>query len=206
MTTDALLTYMSIQPLAKIEKKPKLRDFNQPFVLFGVNEGDPMFTFVNIHAAWTIQRAFRVYRSKKIVARRRYELWQRSSDMQWSFFCHLAETNTLSTQANNILDFLGVRPTKPVFFDEVRHPTVSERYLSNLRSKDEKKNLKLEFEAKYRERLLFLQKSAVIEGKQYFNLGFERITTNYKLKLAFRRAFASSVRKRARPVLAATGL
>ena len=114
------------------------------------------------------------------------------------FFCHLAETNTLSTQANNILDFLGVRPTKPVFFDEVRHPTVSERYLSNLRSKDEKKNLKLEFEAKYRERLLFLQKSAVIEGKQYFNLGFERITTNYKLKLAFRRAFGIKRKKKSK--------
>ena len=124
-------------------------------------------------------------------------------DMQWSFFSHLAETNTLSTQANNILGFIGVRPTKPVFFDEVRHPTVSERYLSNLAAKDEKKNIKMEFESKYRERLLYLQKAAVMEGKEYFSMGFERINTNYKMRLAFRRNFGYKRKKKSRAEIGA---
>jgi hypothetical protein len=102
-----------------------------------------------------------------VVARRRFEFWLRSGDMQWNFFNHLAETNTLTTQANNVLYYLGVRPSKPILFDEVRHPLVSERFLSSVKAKSELKNQKLEFDSKYRERLLYLQKSAVTEGKEY---------------------------------------
>ena len=195
MTTDALMTYKEVQPLAKIEKKPKLRDFFQPFVMYGVNEGDPMFNRRNITAAWTIQRAFRVYRAHKLVARKRYEMWVRSCDMQGSFFSHLAETNTLTTQANNILDYLGVRPSKPIKFDEVRHPTVSGRYLSNLKKPDEAKNLKEEFESKYRERLLFLNKASVSDNLEYFSKGYQMLTGNYKMKLALRRFFGHKKKK-----------
>lgn len=195
MTTDALTTYKDVQPLAKIDKKPKLRDFFQPFVLYGVNEGDPMFNRRNITAAWTIQRAFRVYRAHKLVARKRYESWVRACDMQGSFFSHLAETNTLTTQANNILDYLGVRPSKPIKFDEVRHPTVSGRYLSNLKKPNELKNMKEEFEAKYRERLLFLNKASVSDSLEYFSKGYQQLTGNYKMKLALRRFFGHKKKK-----------
>ena len=50
-------------------------------------------------------------------------------------------------------------------------------------AKNEKKNLK-EFAAKYRERSIPAEK-AVIEGKEYFPTGFEKITSYYKMKLAF---------------------
>jgi len=189
MTRDALYMYTQTQPLCKIDPVPKLEGFVQNFVMFGLNEGDPMFSRKNINAAWTMQCAFRMHRSRKIVARRRYELWLRSGDRQANFFAHLAETNSLTMQANNILNFMGVRPAKPVFFDEVRHPTLSGRYDNSTHVKNELKSLKLEFNQKYRERLLYLQQAAVIEGKEYFSKGFEKISKKYKLKMASRRIF-----------------
>ena len=73
----------------------------------------------------------------------------RSAALQSIFYNHLSETNTLTTQGNNILHYLGVTSTKPIFFDEVRHPTYSGRYLNSVKKISEKKNLKEEFASKY---------------------------------------------------------
>ena len=183
MTRDPLITYMDPQPLNEINRWPKLEGFKQPYVIYGVNEGDPMFTRRNISAAWTIQRAFRCHRSRKIAARKRFEYWLRSADRQWSFFTHLADTNTLTMQSNYFLTWLGVKPEHPVFFDEVRHPLLTGRYESAIKVKNEKKSIQAEFEQKYRERLLFIQKQALFKGKDFFRTGYEKLTMSKKMSM-----------------------
>lgn len=194
MTSDPLATYMLPQPLNEIENVPKIDGFVQNFVLYGVNEGDPMFSRRNITNAWVIQRAYRMHRSRRIVARRRFELWLQSCDRQWAFFNHLADTNTLTMQSNFFLSALGVKPVKPVFYDEVRHPLLSGRYESSVKKKDEKKAIKGEFEAKYKQRLLFLQKASITRGKEYFSTGYDRLTGQRKFFMFLQKAcgFSSS--------------
>ena len=188
MTSDPLATYMNPQPLNEIKTIPtELDGFEQKFVLFGVNEGDPMFTRRNILAAWTLQRAYRCHRARRVVARRRFELWLQSCDRQWSFFNHLADTNTLSMQSNFFLDFLQIRPVKPSFYDEVRHPLLSGRYDSQTKKKDEKKTILAEFNTKYQQRLLFLQKAQLTRGKEYFATGWEKLTRQKKFFMFLQR-------------------
>lgn len=183
MTTDAYSTYAFTQPLTKVQVKPKLLEYEQPSVIFGVDGSDPFFCKKNVNAVWTLQRAFRVFRARKIASRKRYELWLRSAGRQWSLLNHLAETNTLNMQAHNVAGLLGVRPAKPVFFDEIRHPFLPARLTSNVTKEAESVAIAREWEFKYRDRINYLQKCAIIQGREYFSTGYEKLTFNRKLNI-----------------------
>ena len=197
MTTDPLGIYTEKQPLAKIQKLPSLEEYRLPEWMFGTDAANEFYCEKNVLAAWTIQQVFRAYRSRKIVARRRYELWMRASARQWALSNHMADTNTLSVQGINVAHFLRLRPPKPVHFQEVRHPVQPGRLASHVTKPIEKKVINKEFEMKYRDRLKFLQKSALIRGKQYFALGYEKMTGRRELGLFFRRALGLSKRANA---------
>lgn len=158
--------------------KPKLIEFEQRQVIFGLDKDDPFFSKKNVNAAWTLQRAFRVFRAKKMASRRRYELWLRSAARQWSLMNHLAESNTITMQAHNAAGFLGVRPAKPVFYDEIRHPFQPPRLSSTVNKEAENIAIKREFDYKYRDRIAYLQKCAIMQGREYFAVGKHRRCTN----------------------------
>lgn len=151
--------------------KPKLVEFEQRPVIFGVDKDDPFYSKRNVNAAWTLQRAFRVFRAKKIASRKRYELWLRSAGRQWLLMNHLAETNTVTMQAHNVAGLLGVRPVKPVFFDEIRHPFQPARLSSTVNKEVESIAINREFDHKYRDRIAYLQKCAIMQGREYFATG-----------------------------------
>jgi hypothetical protein len=151
--------------------KPKLIEFEQRAVIFGLDASDPFYSKKNVNAAWTVQRAFRVFRARKIASRKRYELWLRSAGRQWSLMNHLAETNTVTMQAHNIAGLLGIRPAKPVFYDEIRHPFQPARLASTVNKEAERVAVAREFEYKYRDRIAYLQKCAIMQGREYFAMG-----------------------------------
>lgn len=171
MTTDAFNTYAAPQPLTKIQVKPKLLEYEQPTGIFGTNNDDPFYSKKNVKAAWTLQLAFRVFRAKKIASRKRYELWLRAAARQWTLMNHLAETNTVTMQAHNIAGLLGVRPVKPVYYDEIRHPFQPPRLTATVAKEAESVSIKREFEYKVRDRLVYLQKCAIMQGREYFATG-----------------------------------
>ncbi len=187
MTLDALQAYTKPQPLAKVKRKPVLTGFKQPFVVFGLSEDDPFYQYKNVVAAWTIQRAFRMHRARKITARKRYELWVRSGDIQNVLFNCLSDSNSLTTQAYNMYSVLGFQPKRPVFYDEIRHPVLPPRFIATATKVDEKVSLKQEFDAKIADRLVFLEKCAVRRGRDFFGIGNEKFTRYRKLKLLFRK-------------------
>lgn len=197
MTTDAFNTYAFTQPLTKIQVKPKLLEYEQAAVIFGLNGSDPFYCKKNVSAAWTLQRAFRVFRARKIASRKRYELWLRSAARQWSLMNHMAETNTLNMQAHNVAGLLGVRPAKPVFFDEIRHPFLPPRLASTVAREAESLAIKREFDYKIRDRIAYLQKCAIIQGREYFATGYERLTTNRKLSLVSSMAYGAMFKRAA---------
>ena len=187
MTADAIQFYTRPQPVGRIEKKPTLVGFNQPFVIYGVNEEDPLFKSNNVDAAWVIQRAFRVYRSRKLVARKRYEVWVRSSAVQANLYKQLSETNTLTTQGHNATKVMGMRPVKDVFFDEVRHPVLPPRMINTVGKLAEEKAILLEAEEKIKARSFYLEKATVLAQQGVIYTGFERLTKYKKFKLLLKR-------------------
>lgn len=189
MTTDAYSTYAYPQPLTKVQVKPKLLEYEQPTVIFGMHETDPFYCKKNVAAAWTLQRAFRVFRARKIASRKRYELWLRSAARQWSLLNHLAETNTVTMQAHNVMGLLGIRPAKPVFYDEIRHPFQPPRLTSNVTKESEAVTIQREYEFRYRDRIAYLQKCAIIQGREYFPTGYEKMTNLRKLGLLYTMTF-----------------
>ena len=189
MTTDAYSTYAFSHPLTKVQVKPKLLEYEQPSVIFGVNGDDPFYSKKNVSAAWTLQRAFRVFRARKIASRKRYELWLRSAARQWSLLNHFAENNTVNMQAYNVAGIFGIRPAKPVFYDEIRHPFQPPRLTSNVAKESEAVTIKREFEYRYRDRIAYLQKCAIIQGKEYFPTGYEKMTYARKVGQLYRMVF-----------------
>lgn len=183
MTTDAFVTYNYTQPLSKIQRKPALVEYEPIPAIFGIDPEDPFFSKANVNAAWTVQRAFRVFRAKKIASRKRYELWLRSSARQFSLLYHLAETNTMTTQAYNVAGIFKIRPQKPVFYDEIRHPFMPPRLTKQVARESEKVSIQREFEYRARDRIAYLQKAALISGKEYFSTGYEKMTFNRKLRI-----------------------
>lgn len=180
-----------------MQVKPKLVEFEQAPVIFGIDNSDPFYSKKNVSAAWTLQRAFRVFRAKKIASRKRYELWLRSAARQWSLMNHLAETNTLNMQAHNVAGLLGVRPVKPVFFDEIRHPFLPARLTSTVAKEAEAVAIKREFDYKMRDRIAYLQKCAIMQGREYFAVGYEKLTYNRKLSLFSSMAYGLMFKKKA---------
>ena len=95
MENNALIHYEeTVSALSNYPAKPILPPgaINQPFIVFGNNGGDPFYGRANAAAAWTIQRAFRIYRSRKIAARLRFELWERTKAQHASMLAHLMVT------------------------------------------------------------------------------------------------------------------
>lgn len=77
MTTDAIACYENIQPLAHIDDKPTLTNLRWNR-MYGYKPEDPFYKRSNVKAALKIQRAYRIFRSRKITARKRYEMWSRT--------------------------------------------------------------------------------------------------------------------------------
>jgi len=44
---------------------------------------------------------------------------------------------------------------------------------------------------------MYLQKAAIVPGMTYFSMGFEKMTTNFKVKMAYRRFFGHKKKKSA---------
>jgi hypothetical protein len=205
MTTDAFNTYAFSQPLSKIQIKPKLLEYEYPEVIFGLDNTDPFFSKKNVNAAWTLQRAFRIFRAKKIASRKRYELWLRSAGRQWSLLNHMAETNTMNMQAHNVAGLLRVRPKKPIFFDEIRHTFMPQRLLSNVTKEAESVAIKREFDVKLRDRMTYLQKCAIMQGREFFHIGYEKMSSNRKVTVFSNILYGMMFKKRAQGASAPTG-
>jgi hypothetical protein len=190
-TTDPLVTYQGLQPLAKIQKDPKYPMHN-PFLypaIFGLDGTNDFYCKKNVYAACTIQRAFRVYRSGRIVARVRYEHWRKCINRQHSLLHHLAETNSLSGHGYDVTELLGVRSFRPIFFDEIRHKFIPQKYISRSKQLDEAKVIAKEIESRIKDRMTFLQKAALMQLKDPFTLGFRRMTYGRKINLFFKQSY-----------------
>jgi hypothetical protein len=101
MTTDPIMCYEQIQPLSKIQLDPDIAGdphAHQYPSKFGLDPTSEFYSKKNVYAAWTIQRAFRVFRAKKIVARVRYEHWRKNINRHHSLLHHLSEANALSSK------------------------------------------------------------------------------------------------------------
>lgn len=139
MTTDPLLTYEQIQPLAKIQVDPYvsgLHEHQYP-AKFGIDATNEFYTKKNVYAAWTIQRAFRMHRARKIVARVRYEHWRKNIHRHHSLLHHLSETNALSTEGYRVAGLLGTQSKKPIQWNEWKQKLYPLRYTSNVRKMNE---------------------------------------------------------------------
>lgn len=121
MTTDPLYAYTYAQPLAKITIDPSVDPsiFRVPY--FGVNPEDMLFTKKNITAALKIQMAYRVYRARCIVARKRYERWRRCVHRQLNFYSQFQDFNALSFHGYSMSKIFKLQPPMPVRFHEIRH-------------------------------------------------------------------------------------
>lgn len=186
MTTDALVAYDQQQVLARIEKFPVLEGFEQPFVMYGLDPEDPFFAENAVDAAWTIQRGWRCHRARNIVARKRYEMWTRASHNQWALYDHLADSNVISAQAYNITGWAGLRYKKKIRFDALRHTAIPIRLITNRNLVPEAPAIRQEFEIKYRQRIHYLERSAITQDREFFHIGYERMTTMRKMALCTR--------------------
>lgn len=181
MTTDPLVTYLKHQPLTKINPVPDIKKAPCPTPIFGLQSADKFYSKKNILAAWKIQRAYRTSRAKMIVGRKRYEHWKQCIARQQSLVNHLSEANCLSSQGYSAAGFLGLKSYRPIRFDEIRHDIIPGRFSSVLKRPDESKVIKNELNMKQDDRLLFLQKMALINKKGFFSTGYEPMTLSKKL-------------------------
>lgn len=187
MTADPLLAYLRFQPLAKITKNPVL----QTTALAPADDDATSVpkTKSNNRAAVKIQNTFRAFRSKSIVARRRYEHWLQNIDRHRSFLTHFSETNTLSSHGNLVAKLLGLKAHKEVYFDEMRHKIQPGRLRATVAKKTEATVIAKEFDLKFKDRTKYLQKAALIQAKDFFPLGYERLTFGRKLMFAVRHGY-----------------
>eukprot|EP01038_Epipyxis_sp_PR26KG_P006206 gene6206-8548_t len=149
-----------------------------------------------ITAVWKIQCAYRIHRAKIITARKRYEVWVQSIDRHYSLMNHLADTNTFTFQGNIVTKMLGVHHRKMIFYDEIRHSIVPRRMDKITTKSNEKTEIMREFEHRYRDRMKYLQKSALLKGKEYFADGFQRMTFTRKFGLLVQRACGVSMKNK----------
>ena len=78
-------------------------------------------------AACTLQRAYRIFRSKKLTGRLRFELWEKTKAQHAALLAHLTDSNTLSLQGRQLVRRFGLEPSKAIAVDAVDHPLVSDR-------------------------------------------------------------------------------
>ncbi len=192
MTTDPLLTYEQIQPLTKIQTDPiisGLHEHQYP-AKFGLDATNEFYSKKNVYAAWTIQRAFRMHRSRRIVARVRYEHWRKNINRHHSLLLHLSESNALTTEGYRIAGILQTQSRKPIKFNELKQKLYPLRYTSNVRKLNELNVINKEMDMRFRDRMTFLQKSTILgNAKENFSLGFRKMTTLTKFQSLVRVTF-----------------
>jgi hypothetical protein len=182
MTTDPWLNYLYTQPLVKINNNPKIPKkwfFNNQkehfFEIFGLQKKSNFYNKKNILAAWTIQRAFRVYKSKKIVERRRYEVWKQSIAIQSSLVHNLIEANYYNDNAYSLLTkkikLQSKKKKNFFFFDEIKNVLIPYRLHKNVQKNNETLIIKKEYQQMVSDRTRFLQKMYLKKGKDYFKTG-----------------------------------
>ncbi|CAM9115659.1 unnamed protein product, partial [Ectocarpus fasciculatus] len=182
MTTDALSTYLYQQPLSRITRRPNMDLYLSTLrpILYGLSSS-PEHSRERVSAAWTIQRAYRCHVARKRVSRRRYELWTRRTDLQRSIIKQMTETNTLTTQAYFLTGRLGIRPKQNIRFDEVRHSLHPERINAKKQQQRMGPLIKREFAEKYKGRIRYLEKAAVMPEKGAFIIGWRKMNIFRKL-------------------------
>ncbi len=95
----------------------------------------------------------------------------------------MSECNTLSMQGYHVAHALHISSRKPVHYDEQRHFILPGRFTSNAKKPNEQAVIQREFDQKHRDRMVFMQRSALIAGKTFFGTGYQRMTFNRKLGL-----------------------
>ncbi|RYH31298.1 hypothetical protein EON65_02940 [archaeon] len=188
MTTDPLKIYETMQPLAAIENYPSLPMLTAATEIFGMRDDDPYYCKKNIYAAWTIQRAYRMHRARQIVGQKRFEHWKQCITRQHSLILHLSDSNALNTQGFNFAKLLNIRSFRPIKFDEIRHKLKPGRLSNVIAKASERSVISKEIDLKLKDRLKFLQKSALKQSKDFFATGYEQISSRKKLGM-----FLSSV-------------
>jgi hypothetical protein len=182
MTADPLLCYTNLQPLAHIVTKPKLKKLHYK-TFFNLRPHDPFFKKSNVLAAMKIQQAYRKYRAIKTVARMRNEVWTRSAAGHNSLIHHLADNQSLTSLGHNFASIFLSKLNKKLAISEIQHRWISIRLLNRLKRSDEQKQLKEEYQQKYKERIGYLQKKALIANDDYFIKGYETLNTTRQIKL-----------------------
>lgn len=190
MTADPLLAYLRFQPLTKITKVPVIHNPHTEDLKVEHDKNEIVaFSKKNMRAARTIQQGFRKFRSRSIVARKRYEHWVQCIDRQRSFLCNFTDTNALSAHGNLFADMMNLQSKKKIFFDEMRHKLQPGRLKDNVTRKSESVVIAREFDVKKRDRTKYLQKAALLQTKDTFLTGYEPLTMGRKIKLVMRAAY-----------------
>lgn len=188
MSASDLARSDSLAPLVHINRRPRLRYWKWKS-LYGNNQQDPFYRRSNVDAAFVIQRAYRIYRAKKVAARVRYETWIRTAALHASFINQLSDMNSLTNVGDFMTRLINVRPRQLITFNEIHHELFPGRFRALFRVSDESIAVRKEFIKKYQQRMLFLKKCAVIRTKfknndsEYFFTGYELLTTFRLLKL-----------------------
>lgn len=181
MTTDPLKIYETMQPLAAIDNYPSLPLLTAATEIFGLKGDDPYFSKKNINAAWTIQRAYRMHRARQIAGQKRYEHWKQCISRQHSLLLHLSDSNALNTQGFNFAHLLNIRSFRPIKFDEIRHKLKPARLSNVIAKASERSVINKEIDLKLKDRMKFLQKSALKQSKDFFATGYDQLSSRKKL-------------------------
>ena len=177
MTTDALLCYQQMQPLAHVPSYPNLK--LKMATVEAKKPADPFYSKSNMAAALAIQRTYRMHRSRRIAARKRYEAWQRTASSFNSIIHHLTDANAMSRHGHAMVRrYMQYHPVLYLLqgrssyarqrrdmmtcpkLSEVSHSFISPRFLCKLKKSNETNQLQEEYNVKYKQRLLFLQNCA----------------------------------------------
>lgn len=196
MTTDPLKMYETVQPLGKIANYPPLPPIRHKHIVFGLSPNDPFFDKNHVTAAWKIQSAFRMHRARRMVARKRYEHWMQNIARQTVLLETLSESNALNTQGYNVASVLKVRSLKPIRFDEIRHRLYPARLLNAVTKVSETAVIDKELDYRFKDRQKYLQKSTLLQIKEFFAVGHERFQPTRKMSMFLSRMYGLFYRGR----------
>eukprot|EP01039_Chlorochromonas_danica_P001031 gene1031-1118_t len=190
MTTDPLKIYeINYQPLVAIDSRPILSSIQDPrhhgskaggvvsHQVFGLHPEDSFYSRKNVIAAWKIQCAYRIHRARSIVARKRYEHWKQNIMRQRLFLHHFSQSNSLNMHGYIVgKSLLSILPKKLIFFNEIRHKLLPQRFLAVATKLQEKNVIRRELDGRIRDRQKFMQKAVLTQSKEVFLTGHEKFT------------------------------
>eukprot|EP01041_Mallomonas_annulata_P000411 gene411-745_t len=188
MTRNAFDIYYKDQPLTRIERFPQLRrNKNKSYLInaitfFSKESYDKDYTAIQRGSVEVIQRAYRLYRSRKIADRKRFEYWNRAADKHSALLMQLSLMNATTQQAFNVAGLLRLRTHRPVLYEEIRPEVFPPRITYNGRHVNPKATIRREFYERYRQRLDFLER-AIAHDRPVFSKGHIQITTWRKFPL-----------------------